>query len=107
MVGMDSRYRLLQRLRLRLRDAQWRLCGGNARHLQVSLLIYQPSNTNVISSHLAEEIPYAQRNVPIAIGLQKSRDVVTGLFYIVAIMYAINDYDALFESAFPVTDIYR
>ena len=32
---------------------------------------------------------------------------VTGLFYIVAIMYAINDYDALFESAFPIAEIYR
>lgn len=32
---------------------------------------------------------------------------VTGLFYIVAIMYAINDYNALFESAFPIAEIYR
>lgn len=31
----------------------------------------------------------------------------TGLLYIIAIMYAISDYDALFESAFPVAEIYR
>jgi amino acid transporter len=31
----------------------------------------------------------------------------TGLFYIIAIMYAISDYDALFDSAFPVAEIYR
>ena len=30
----------------------------------------------------------------------------TGLFYIIAIMYAINDFDALFESPFPIAEIY-
>ena len=32
---------------------------------------------------------------------------ITGLFYIVAIMYAINDYNALFDSAYPIAEIYR
>jgi choline transport protein len=31
----------------------------------------------------------------------------TGLFYIIAIMYAINDYNALFDSAYPIAEIYR
>ncbi|KAK5385720.1 hypothetical protein LTR11_002094 [Exophiala xenobiotica] len=31
----------------------------------------------------------------------------TGLLYIIAIMYAITDYNALFDSAFPVAEIYR
>lgn len=30
----------------------------------------------------------------------------TGLLYIIAIMYAINDYDALFDSPFPIAEIY-
>lgn len=32
---------------------------------------------------------------------------LTALFYIIAIMYAINDYDALFDSAYPIAEIYR
>jgi len=31
---------------------------------------------------------------------------LTGLLYIIAIMYAINDYNALFDSAFPIAEIY-
>jgi choline transport protein len=74
-------------------------------------------------SHLAEEITNPQRNVPIAIGLQMAIGFVTGLLYIIAIMvsgtaatrwhliltslqYAINDFDALFESSFPIAEIY-
>lgn len=32
---------------------------------------------------------------------------VTGFIYLIAILYAINDYDALFESAYPLAEIYR
>jgi choline transport protein len=32
---------------------------------------------------------------------------VTGLVYAIAIMYAINDYDALFDAGFPLAEIYR
>jgi amino acid transporter len=32
---------------------------------------------------------------------------VTGFLYLVAILYAINDYDALFDSAYPIAEIYR
>ncbi|KAK6849718.1 amino acid/polyamine transporter I [Apiospora arundinis] len=58
-------------------------------------------------THLAEEIPDPERNVPIAIGLQFSIGVTTGICYLIAIMYAINNYDALFESSYPIAEIYR
>ncbi|KAK2018112.1 amino acid permease [Colletotrichum eremochloae] len=59
------------------------------------------------TTHLAEEIPNPQRNVPIALGLQMSIGFITGFCYLVAVMYAINDYDALFESPYPIAEIYR
>jgi choline transport protein len=59
-----------------------------------------------VTSHMAEEIPYPQRNVPIAILLQMSIGFITGLAYLIAILYAINDFDALFESTYPIATIY-
>ncbi|KAJ4121783.1 hypothetical protein NW765_004608 [Fusarium oxysporum] len=59
------------------------------------------------TTQLAEEIPNPSRNVPIAILFQVATGFVTGLCYLIAIMYAINDYDALFESAYPIAEIYR
>lgn len=32
---------------------------------------------------------------------------ITGFAYLVAILYAINDYDALFQSPYPIAEIYR
>ncbi|KAK5944119.1 hypothetical protein PMZ80_003400 [Knufia obscura] len=58
------------------------------------------------TTHLAEEIPYPQRNVPIAILCQMSIGFLTGFSYLIALMYAINDYDALFESPYPLAEIY-
>ncbi|EXJ90388.1 hypothetical protein A1O1_03489 [Capronia coronata CBS 617.96] len=58
-------------------------------------------------SHIAEEIPYPGKNVPLAIATQMAIGFFTGLFYLIALMYAISDYDALFDSAFPVAEIYR
>ena len=58
-------------------------------------------------SHLSEEIPNPGKNVPIAIALQMVIGFVTGLVYAIAILYAISDYDALFESVFPIAEIYR
>lgn len=63
--------------------------------------------SNSGNSHLAEEIPYPQRNVPIAIACQMSIGFVTGFAYLIAILYAINDYDALFDSPYPIAEIYR
>lgn len=59
-----------------------------------------------IVSHLAEEIPNPARNIPLAIGLQYSIGFITGFCYLISLMYAINDYDALFESAYPLAEIY-
>ena len=59
-----------------------------------------------VASHLSEEIPNPARNVPIAIGLQMGIGFVTGFTYLITIMYAINDYDALFEAAYPISEIY-
>ncbi|KPI36202.1 Choline transport protein [Cyphellophora attinorum] len=58
------------------------------------------------TSHLAEEIPYPQRNIPIAIALQMAIGFVTGFCYLIAVLYGISDYDALFESAYPIATIY-
>ncbi|KAF2020655.1 amino acid transporter [Aaosphaeria arxii CBS 175.79] len=60
-----------------------------------------------VVSHLSEEIPNPGRNIPIAIGLQYAIGFITGFTYLISIMYAINDYDALFESAYPIAEIYR
>lgn len=60
-----------------------------------------------VVSHLSEEIPDPARNVPIAIGLQMALGFVTGFAYLVVVMYAINDYDALFEAPYPIAEIYR
>ncbi|KAK3314365.1 amino acid permease [Apodospora peruviana] len=59
------------------------------------------------TTHLAEEIPHPQVNVPKAIGLQLGIGFVTGLSYLIAIMYAIDDYDALFDSPYPIAEIYK
>ena len=59
-----------------------------------------------VTSHLAEEIPYPQRNVPLAILCQMSIGFITGFAYLVAIFYAINDFDALAASPYPIANIY-
>ncbi|KAG8412162.1 hypothetical protein J3458_014355 [Metarhizium acridum] len=58
-------------------------------------------------THLAEEIPNPERNVPLAIAMQVSIGFVTGFAYLVAVLYAINDYDRLFQSQYPIAEIYR
>ena len=58
-------------------------------------------------THLAEEIPNPERNVPIALAFQILAGIVTGFCYLVTLMYAINDYDKLFASPFPIAEIYR
>lgn len=58
-------------------------------------------------SHLAEEIPDPERNVPLALALQVSIGFVTGFLYLVAILYSLHDLDALRDSPYPIADIYR
>ncbi|OQO09097.1 hypothetical protein B0A48_05988 [Cryoendolithus antarcticus] len=60
-----------------------------------------------VTSHLAEEIPRAERNVPIAIAFQMGIGFATGLVYLIAIMYAINDFDSLYTAQYPIAEIYR
>lgn len=60
-----------------------------------------------VTTHLAEEIPNPQRKVPQAIFWQMAIGFVTGFLYLISILYAINDYDALFDSAYPIAEIYR
>ncbi|KAH7305999.1 amino acid permease [Stachybotrys elegans] len=60
-----------------------------------------------VVTHLAEEIPYPSRNIPIAMLLQYGIGFITGFAYLVSIMYAIHDFDALFESSYPIAEIYR
>jgi choline transport protein len=59
-------------------------------------------------SHIAEEIPQPERNIPKAIAAQMSVGFLTGLCYLVAIFYAISDLDAVYESGgtFPLAQVY-
>ncbi|KAF2804801.1 uncharacterized protein BDZ99DRAFT_543613 [Mytilinidion resinicola] len=59
------------------------------------------------TSHLAEEIPSLSNNIPKAIAMQYITSFVSGLAYLITILYAINDYDALLVSAFPIAEIYH
>lgn len=60
-----------------------------------------------VVTHLAEEIPNPQRNIPLALLIQYGIGFITGFAYLIAIMYAISDYKALFESSYPIAEIYR
>ncbi|TLS22525.1 uncharacterized protein PpBr36_09862 [Pyricularia pennisetigena] len=60
-----------------------------------------------VVTHLSEEIPRASRNVPLAVLMQVGIGFATGLAYLVAVMYAINDYDALLTAPYPIAAIYR
>ena len=59
-------------------------------------------------THLAEEIPQPSKNIPKAIGLQMAIGFVTGLAFLVALFYSVNDADALLDSAsvFPVIEAF-
>ena len=59
------------------------------------------------TSHLAEEIPKPDINVPKAIASQYILGFATGFLYLVAILYCIDDYSALGDAAFPIAAVYR
>ncbi|KAJ5682864.1 DsDNA-dependent ATPase (Rad54b) [Penicillium macrosclerotiorum] len=61
------------------------------------------------SSHLAEEIPKPSRNIPKAVLAQMAVGFITGIAYMVAIFYSIQDLDAVTNSAynFPLAEIYH
>lgn len=57
-------------------------------------------------THLAEEIPKPGLNVPKAIAFQMVIGFFSGFFYLITLMYAISDYEALLTAPFPVAEIY-
>ncbi|KAL8867156.1 MAG: hypothetical protein Q9174_005841, partial [Haloplaca sp. 1 TL-2023] len=60
-------------------------------------------------SHLAEEVHHPSRNIPKAILAQFTFGFLSGLFYVIAILYGITDLDSVLESTylFPLAEIYR
>ncbi|KAI9756600.1 MAG: hypothetical protein M4579_003778 [Chaenotheca gracillima] len=62
-----------------------------------------------VVSHVAEEVPNPESNLPKAILAQIIIGFTTGLAYLIAIFYAINDLDSVLSSSntFPLADIYR
>jgi amino acid transporter len=59
-------------------------------------------------THLAEEIPNPRVNIPKAIGAQMVTGLFTAFFYLVAILYSVNDMDALLNNpyTFPLAELY-
>ncbi|KAJ9610227.1 hypothetical protein H2200_005004 [Cladophialophora chaetospira] len=62
-----------------------------------------------LTSHLAEEMQNPSKNIPMAILWQYVVGFLTGLFFLIAVLYGLTDADALFETAFafPLGEIYR
>ena len=60
-------------------------------------------------SHVAEEIPKPERNVPKGIMIQIATSFVTAFIYLIALFYSINDIQAVLDSPsnFPTSEIYR
>jgi choline transport protein len=56
--------------------------------------------------HLAEEIPRPHVNLPKAIALQMATGFISAFAFLIAILYAINDFEALSSSPFPLAGIY-
>lgn len=65
-----------------------------------SLTSLQAVGTPDCITHLAEEIPNPQRNVPLAMLMQYVIGFITGFFYLVAIFYCITDFGALENSPY-------
>ena len=59
-------------------------------------------------SHLSEEIPRPEVNVPRAIAAQMLVGFITGFTYLVAVLYSINDLDMVYSvgGTFPIAQIY-
>lgn len=60
-----------------------------------------------VITHLSEEIPNPQRNVPLGLLLQMVIGFITGFCYLITIMYAINDLDTVAAATYPIAEIYR
>jgi len=57
----------------------------------------------------SEEIPNPRRNLPKAIAAQIVVGFLTGLVYLIALFYSVNDIDAVFNATFtnPLAEVYR
>lgn len=67
-------------------------------------------NADIIQkSHLAEELPNPSVNIPKAIGAQMLVGFITGLIYLIALFYSVNDINAVFDATFtnPLAEVYR
>ncbi|KAG0126458.1 amino acid/polyamine transporter I [Tuber indicum] len=60
-------------------------------------------------SHVAEEIPEPEKNVPKGIMIQIGTSFITAFAYLIALFYSINDIELVFDSQsqFPTSEIYR
>lgn len=58
-------------------------------------------------THLAEEVPNPSRNVPIAIFLTIGLGIVTVVAWIIALMFAVKDVDAIIASTVPILEVYN
>ncbi|RPB05132.1 amino acid transporter [Choiromyces venosus 120613-1] len=60
-------------------------------------------------SHVAEEIPEPEKNVPKGIMIQIGTSFITTFAYLIALFYSINDIDLVFDTTTgsPVSEIYR
>lgn len=59
--------------------------------------------------HTREEIPNPRVNIPKAIAAQMGVGFITGLIYLIALFYSVNDIDAVFSATFtnPLAEVYR
>ncbi|KAF4124545.1 choline transport protein [Geosmithia morbida] len=60
-------------------------------------------------THITEEMPNPSRNAPIAIAITLSIAFCTGLSYLVALMFSIQDFDALSgtNTGLPLAELFR
>ncbi|KIY03711.1 uncharacterized protein Z520_00402 [Fonsecaea multimorphosa CBS 102226] len=62
-----------------------------------------------LTSHLAEEMQNPSRNIPMAVLWQYIVGFLTGLLFLIAVLYGLTDLDSLFDTGyvFPLGEIYR
>lgn len=60
-------------------------------------------------THLTEEMPNPSRNAPLAIAITLSIAFVTGITYLIALMYSVQDYAALSDTntGLPLAELFR
>ncbi|KAJ5925910.1 hypothetical protein N7454_007420 [Penicillium verhagenii] len=89
-------------------EAVWEQWTNGTNYSQQGFVFVMVSVPPDCSSHLAEEIPKPSRNIPKAILAQMGVGFITGLLYMIAIFYSIQDLDKVANSTykFPLAEIY-